>query len=234
MVARGRCAQQTPLVSSRAPALLAGYGVVAGLNVLGHLTEQAWLTTLTKPLLMPLLAGYLLAASGRPLDRRATLVLVALVFSWVGDLMLMGEGETFLLAGIGGFLLAQLTYLAAFAPTVRGGPLARRPALITPYVIAWAGLIAVLGPGLDDLLVPVMVYGAALVAMAAAATGVHPRTGAGAALFVVSDSLIALTRLTDRLPLSAGLAGAAVMATYTLGQGLIVNGVVASAARPGE
>jgi uncharacterized membrane protein YhhN len=229
MVARGRSAQQTPPVSSRAPALLAGYGVVAGLNVIGQLTDQAWLTTLTKPLLMPLLAGYLLAASGRPLDRRARLVLVALVFSWVGDLLLMGEGETFLLAGIGGFLLAQLTYLAAFAPTVRGGPLARRPALIAPYVIAWAGLIAVLGPGLDDLLAPVMVYGAALMAMAATATGVHPRTGVGAALFVASDSLIALTRLTDRLPLSPALAGAAVMATYTLGQGLIVNGVVASA-----
>jgi uncharacterized membrane protein YhhN len=228
LLARDGLAQQTPPVSSRAPALLAGFGVVSGLNVLGHLTDQPWLRALTKPLLMPLLAGYLLAASGRPLDRRARLVLVALVFSWVGDLMLMGEGEPWLLAGIGGFLLAQLTYVAAFGPSVPGGPLARRPALIGPYVVAWAGLMAVLGPGLDDLLVPVMVYGAALVTMAATATGVHPRTGTGAALFVVSDALIALTRLTDRLALRPSLTEAAVMSTYTLGQGLIVSGVAAS------
>jgi alkenylglycerophosphocholine/alkenylglycerophosphoethanolamine hydrolase len=220
-------------MSSRAPALLAGYGVVCGLNVLGHVLEQPWLRWLTKPLLMPLLAGYLLAASGRPLDRRSRLVLVALVWSWVGDLMLMGEGETFLLAGLGGFLLAQLTYLAAFGPSVRSGLLGRQPALVAPYVIAWAGLLAVLGPRLDDLLLPVTVYGASLVAMAATATGVHRRTAVGAGLFVVSDALIALTRLTGQLPLRASRAEPLVMSTYTLGQALITSGVVA-AARPAD
>jgi uncharacterized membrane protein YhhN len=220
-------------MSSRPPALLAGFGVVSGLNVLGHVLEQPWLASLTKPLLMPLLAGYLLAASGRPFDRRARLVLVALVFSWVGDLLLMGEGETFLLAGLGGFLLAQLTYLAAFAPSVRSGPLGRQPALIAPYVIAWAGLMAVLGPELGDLLLPVMVYGAALVAMAATATGVHRRTAVGAGLFVVSDALIALTRVTDRLPMRTSHAQAMVMSTYTLGQALITSGVLtAQPSRP--
>jgi uncharacterized membrane protein YhhN len=214
--------------ASRAPALLAAYAVVSGLNVLGHLVDADALVVLTKPLLMPLLAGYLLAATGRPLTRRVLLVLVALAFSWAGDLALMGAGEGFFLAGLGGFLLAQLSYIAAFAPTVRDGPLGRRPVLVLPYVLAWAALMAVLAPSLGSLLVPVMLYGAALVTMAATATGVHRWTSLGAALFVVSDSLLAFTRLSDALPLGEGAAGALVMSTYTLGQGLIVAGVVAA------
>jgi uncharacterized membrane protein YhhN len=226
-------AQQTGGMTSsslagRSRALLAGYAAVAGLNVLGHVAGQAWLVTLTKPLLMPLLAGYLLAASGRPLTRRTLLVLVALAFSWAGDLLLMGTGEGFFLAGLGGFLLAQVAYITAFAPSVRTGPLAQRPVLALPYVLAWAGLMAVLAPGLGSLLVPVMLYGAALITMAATATGVHRWTGVGAALFVVSDSLLALTRLSDAVPLPPSAAGALVMSTYTVGQGLIVAGVVAA------
>jgi uncharacterized membrane protein YhhN len=233
MLPHGTPAQQTGAMTSsslagRSRALLAGYAIVAGLNVLGHLTELSWLVILTKPLLMPLLAGYLLAASGRPLTRRTLLVLVALAFSWLGDLLLMGRGEGFFLAGLGGFLLAQVTYITAFAPSVRSGPLGRRPVLALPYVLAWAGLVAVLAPSLGSLLVPVMLYGAALLTMAATATGVHAWTAVGAALFVVSDSLIALTRLSDAVPLSSSAAGALVMSTYAVGQGLIVAGVVAA------
>jgi uncharacterized membrane protein YhhN len=202
--------------------------VVSGLNVLGHVVAAPALVTVTKPALMPLLAAYLLAATARPLTRRVRLVLVALAFSWAGDLALMGTGEVFFLAGLGGFLLAQLSYIAAFAPTVRDGPLGRRPVLVLPYVLAWAALIAVLAPSLGSLLVPVMLYGAALLTMAATATGVHRWTVVGAALFVVSDSLLALTRLSDALALGEGAAGALVMSTYTLGQGLIVAGVVAA------
>jgi uncharacterized membrane protein YhhN len=232
MLPRRGAAQHTAGMSgssaSRAPVLLVAYAVASGLNVLGHLVDAAALTVVTKPLLMPLLAGYLLAATGRPLTRRVRLVLVALAFSWVGDVALMGVGDGWFLAGLGGFLLAQLSYIAAFAPSVRAGPLGRRPVLALPYVAAWAALIAVLAPSLGGLLVPVMLYGAALMTMAATATGVHRWTAVGAALFVASDSLLALTRLSDAVSLGEGAAGALVMSTYTLGQGLIVAGVVAA------
>ena len=40
---------------------------------------------------------------------------------------------------------------------------------------------------------PIVVYAAALVTMAVLATGVSPSTAVGAILFLLSDSLIALT-----------------------------------------
>lgn len=52
------------------------------------------------------------------------LVLVALAFSWLGDLALIGTGRLFL-AGLGAFLLGHIAYAAAFL--VRGAALA--PAL---------------------------------------------------------------------------------------------------------
>jgi uncharacterized membrane protein YhhN len=74
----------------------------------------------------------------------------------------------------------------------------------------------------------VTLYAAALVTMAVLAIGVSPATAAGAALFLVSDSLIALTGLSDLLP---DAAGDAIMPTYVVGQLLIVLGVLQNLGR---
>jgi uncharacterized membrane protein YhhN len=64
--------------------------------------------------------------------------------------------------------------------------------------------------------------------MAVLATGVSPVTAVGAVLFLVSDSLIALTELSDRLPDGAGTW---IMPTYVVGQLLIVLGVLQNLGR---
>jgi len=64
--------------------------------------------------------------------------------------------------------------------------------------------------------------------MAVLATGVSPSTAVGAILFLLSDSLIALTGLTDLLP---DAAGSPIMPTYILGQLLIVVGVLQNLGR---
>ena len=67
--------------------------------------------------------------------------------------------------------------------------------------------------------------------MAVLATGVSPTTAAGAVLFLISDSLIALTELSDRLP--GGIADW-IMPTYLVGQLLIVLGVLQNLSRWSE
>jgi hypothetical protein len=42
------------------------------------------------------------------------LILLGLVFSWFGDASLIGETQTLFLLGLGAFLLAHVTYIAAF------------------------------------------------------------------------------------------------------------------------
>lgn len=207
---------------------LIAYLVVAGLNVLGGLLDSDELLVVSKPLLMPFLLAFFVASLGGLEHPLATWVKRALVFSWLGDLLLMGDGELFFILGIAGFLGAQICYIAGFRAFIGLGPLRDKPWLAAPYVAVGLGLLVILAPDLGVLLVPVTIYAAALVTMAVLAIGVSPATGTGAALFLLSDSLIALTGLSDVLPESAG---DAIMPTYVVGQLLIVLGVLQNLGR---
>jgi uncharacterized membrane protein YhhN len=207
---------------------LIAYLVASALNVVGVFLSLRGLTVATKPFLMPLLLAYFVASLDGLTHRLVTWVRAALVFAWIGDLLLMGSGQLFFVLGLLGFLGAQMCYIAGFRPYATLGPLRRRPWLALPYIAYGAGLLILLYPDLDGLLVPVVVYATALVAMAVLATGVSPTTAVGAMFFVLSDSVLALTRLSDLLPDGAGML---VMPTYVVGQLLIVMGVLQNLGR---
>ena len=206
-----------------------GYVALSVANVVGHLVDAPLLVTVTKPLLMPVLAVWLWRSTSHP--RVVRLVTIGLGWSWLGDLALMGDGEAWFLAGIGAFAVAQVLYTVAFWPAARDGLPRRRPVVLLPYLAVWVAMMPFLATRVDDLFVPVAIYGLLLVAMAALAVGVHRLTAIGAALFVVSDALIALTALAG---LTVPASGALVMATYTAAQGLIALGVHRHAAAEGH
>lgn len=196
---------------------------VAGLHLVGQLTGLTLLHLTTKPLLMPALLAWFLTVT--PRSRLRTLVAVGLGWSWLGDLGLMPSGEGWFLAGLGAFLVAQLTYAVAFWPSRRDSVFAR-PLLTLPYLAVLAGLLAALWGDLGDLRVPVTVYAVVIVTMAMLATGIDRLVGVGAALFVASDALIALDTLAGavRLPVH----GFWVMLTYLAAQLLIATGVAST------
>lgn len=161
----------------------------------------------TKPLLMPVL----MAGRDQPTRR-------ALALSGAGDVALLGESEAAFTAGLAGFLGAQLAWIAALRSRPTGRLLRRRPALALPYVVAWAGLNAYLWPRTERDRVPVLAYSAVLVTMALTALDTGGRAAVGGALFMASDSLLALERFGGlQLPSHEGW----VMATYTAAQGLL-------------
>lgn len=202
---------------------LIAYLVTAGLSVFGVFTDSTQLFDVTKPLLMPLLLAFFVASLDGLQHPCATWVKRALVFSWVGDVFLMIHGDLFFGLGLAAFLGAQICYIAGFRPYAALGPLRARPWLALPYIAVGVGLLALLFADLGPLLVPVLIYATALVTMAILSTGVSPVTAAGGALFLISDSLIALTELSDRLPDGAS---SWIMPTYVVGQLLIVVGVL--------
>lgn len=216
----------------RPAGLLGGYAVLCVVHVTAQALEASTLAMVTKPLLMPLLAGYLLAASPRPLPRTLRLVLLALAFSWLGDVLLLGDGDAWFLAGLVGFLLAQLTYIVAFVPAVRARPNGRPPLPGLLFVAYGAVMVGALAPDVGALLLPVMVYVAAICTMAVVAPAVNLWTAIGAALFVASDSILAVSVFTDRLSGAQAMAGVLVMSTYALAQGLIVHGVLVAHRTP--
>lgn len=176
-------------------------------------------------LLMPTLAAVVASATRWPRGHLVTWVLVALGFSWLGDLVpsLVGDDAAFLVM-VGFFLLAQVAYVVAFAPHVRRSVVYRRPLLLLPYAAVLVGLVAACAPGADSLLVPVAIYGGVLAAMAVLATGLGRLATVGGAIFLLSDSLIALDAFVPSWDLAEQ--GFWVMLTYVVGQGLLASAVI--------
>ncbi|MFP4149220.1 MAG: lysoplasmalogenase [Nitriliruptoraceae bacterium] len=200
--------------------------VVAAVHLAAQAAGIGVLQTVTKPLLMPALA--LWAATSMPASRLRTLLLVALGWSWLGDVALMPGGGTWFLLGLGAFLLAQLTYAGAFWP-YRQHSLLATPVRVLPYLVLLVGLPAVLWGDLGALRVPVAVYATVIVSMAVLATGLNRATGIGAGLFVLSDALIAAGSVTAALRLPVH--DLWVMLTYLAAQGLLAQGIRAGALR---
>ena len=210
--------------------LLISYAAVAVVYLLAIVVGAAPLAIMTKSLLMPLLAAYLVSVSPRPFHRMVRLVLGALAFSWLGNMLLetsrLVEGDVLFLAGLGAFLATQVLYIVAFTPVVRAGTPPRPPLWALLYVLYGAVLVGALGASLGGLLLPVAIYAVAICTMGIVASGINVWTAVGAAAFVLSDSLIALGELADALPFTDTVERVLVMSTYVVAQALIVYGVV--------
>ena len=194
---------------------------------------------ITKPLLMPVLGTAFASSLGaRDLNHGGLLrggTVAAQALSGVGDIALLNKSEPAFLGGLGAFFGAHIAYTAAFADA--GRPLSDRSG--TTGVQAAAATFLLTGPLMaraagrksSTLRLPVLAYAGILSSMFAASTRLDPsipedarRTVvAGTALFLASDSILGAREflLAEKSPLT----DAAVMATYTTGQGLIALGV---------
>jgi uncharacterized membrane protein YhhN len=169
--------------------------------------RQRWLT---KPLLMPVL----MAGRDRPTQR-------ALALGGVGDMALLGSGEAAFTAGLVSFLAGHVAWIIALRQRPRGGRLRARRALAAPQVAVFGAMNAYLWKRTGKDRLPVLVYSSALLAMSLAALDSgSPRTAAGGALFLASDTLLALEKFGGlHVPAHEGL----VMATYTSAQALLAT-----------
>jgi uncharacterized membrane protein YhhN len=165
---------------------------------------------LTKPLLMPVL----MAGRDRPVQR-------ALALGGAGDVALLGSGETAFTAGLVSFLAGHVAWIIALRQRPGGGYLRARPGLAVPHLATFGAMNAYLWNRTGKDRIPVFVYSAVLLAMSLAALDSgSPRTAAGGALFLASDTLLALEKFGDlRLPAHEGL----VMATYASAQALLAG-----------
>lgn len=157
-----------------------------------------------------------------------TWLLVALLLGLAGDVFLLGESDTRFRLGLAAFLVGHLAFLVSFT----------RLGLHPPTWTWWAWVVllvcllatrqvapAAYVHGGTALALPVAAYTVVIGAMVIIAfdTGV-PLIAAGATVFAVSDSILAVDRFVEPRP----WAPVAVMVTYHVGQALIVAGVLAT------
>jgi len=187
-----------------------------------------WLEYLFKPTLMISLGIWYFQntrASSPPFNKYIAFAIFA---SLLGDIFLLRGGG--FLPGLAAFLLAHIAYIIAF---YRNNPI---PVFFQKDRLPWAVLVAIYGgillyvllPHLGAMQVPVVVYALTILTMILTALNrwkCVPQTSfapvlIGAILFVLSDSLLAINKFVGSLPAS----GILIMATYAIGQYLIVTG----------
>lgn len=203
--------------------LLRAFELVLVVHLAAQLFGADEVARWTQWLLMPLLAAHLAVATraGRP--RLVRLVLVGLVFSWLGDLLPHFSGDGSFLVMVGMFAVAQAAYALAFWP-FRAASLLRSPWALA-YAAVGVAMVVLCAPGAGPLLPAIVGYAVLITVMAVLATGVHLLAAIGGAVFVLSDSLIALEAFVPGWELPGQ--GFWVMLTYAVAQLLIVLGVLA-------
>lgn len=195
-----------------------------------YLFTQKWQPFPGSALLKGCAAGALavLALTARGSRRGATLLALALAFSTAGDVLLDLDSRLFAF-GLGAFLLAHLTYITLFLRNRTAGtaPEPWRLMAVLLIVLYSVTLSMWIVPSAGALAVPVVFYVCALTAMVSTATLARfrqPWVAAGAILFLISDSLLAIHKFKTPVPLHDYL----VWTTYYLGQCGIALGYLGS------
>lgn len=172
-------------------------------------------TYITKPLLIPLLAWGLVGSAWG----RVKWVWIALFFSWVGDVLLMLPYNLFVF-GLASFLLAHVFYIRHFWGEWDRQQVPFRWPTAGGVVIYLLALLLFLYPILGALKIPVILYGFVISTMLLLALHTRrPGYSLGAALFVLSDSILAVNKFHTPIPFAALL----VMSTYGLAQFYLVK-----------
>ncbi len=178
---------------------LVGFILTSLLNLGGQIFLFETLTVWSKVFIIPALAGYIYSnySPSKP-------YLIALFFSWLGDLFLIPNDPLYFILGIGAFWLTQLLYCQLMLQELKGGfwtqfrkKKARIPLLLLGSYLAV--ILTLMFPRLGALQFPVSLYAVTLsmtgfLGILIALEKANRTTGylaVGAILFVVSDSMIA-------------------------------------------
>ena len=204
------------------------YFVLSAVNIIAGIIENVWIGYITKPLLMLTLAFFYFQYSQKTLNNRDKIVLGALLFSCLGDtfLMFQGANPNFFLFGLGAFLLAQVCYVVLFQREGKPNYLRWIPFVLYSSLL----LFILLNKITSDLRIPIIVYSLVITMMGIRSSErqvsqkSYQLVLVGAVLFIISDSLIALSKFVASFP----LAGVWIMLTYVIAQYLIIKGLMLS------
>lgn len=185
-----------------------------------------------KPILIPLL-GF--GVYFQPKFRLRKTLLKALLFSWIGDVVLLFAdiAEIYFILGLVSFLISHLFYCLLFNKQTKTQNKRNKGLFIIGSItiaVYLIGMISFLMPTLGDLEIPVIVYASIISTMLLFAFNgflVWEKSGRnyvflGALFFVISDSILAVNKFHSPIEKSPFF----IMLTYLVAQYLIVIGII--------
>ncbi len=211
--------------------LLIIYFAALAIEVFANLTKNLQMQYFSKPLLMLILLFYY-TINTRKLASAKYLIIFALIFSWLGDVLLLLDKQfkTFFIYGLIAFLIAHIFYIFYFWKIRKLNNIDTLPnSLIFGGIAVYTlALFAVVAPHVQNLIVPVAIYALIISVMFAVSLTAFDFGKlafgkicvAGTFLFLISDSILAINRFVAPFTLAPVL----VMLTYSLAQLLIAEG----------
>ena len=185
-----------------------------------------------KPALIPLL---IVGVYFSKKFQTQNILLTALVFSWIGDVILLFSdiAEIYFILGLISFLISHIIYCALFNRQIKEKTKKNTvififgSLIIACYLI---GMLSILVPALGDLKIPVIVYASVISIMLLLAykglliwkKPANQYVFFGALFFVVSDSILAINKFHFPIQKSSFI----IMLTYLVAQYLIVKGIL--------
>jgi uncharacterized membrane protein YhhN len=203
------------------------------LFIIAHSCQLVTIAFIFKVLIIPPLMVIFIVNLRHDTNRLHKYMFAGLFFSWIGDVLLEvpGGGELMFMAGLGGFLLSLLLYSFVFLATPgKNEVFHSRFYLLTPVLLYGIAMGLYLNKYLGEMRLPVIVYETAMITMLAGAVnriGKVNRTSytlvlAGAILFIISDSVLAINKFVQPVTLSTLI----IMGTYIAAQWLITVGYI--------
>jgi uncharacterized membrane protein YhhN len=202
-----------------------GFFLVYAVLILLGFENLAWYL---KPLLIPALMLITFSVKTFPSKNK---LFFALLFSWIGDVLLMfaPEHDLFFISGLVSFLTAHLVYIQLLWSTGKIATSSKAYLFLLPFILLYLfAFLSTLWSDLGEMKIPVAFYAAVISCMLVAAfryymnhknlTSLHLLFGAF--FFVASDSILAWDKFYQTLPLGSFL----IMSTYLAAQYMLVAG----------
>ncbi|WP_323788621.1 lysoplasmalogenase [Psychroserpens sp.] len=196
----------------------------------GSFADFAALHYFTKPLIIVSLLLFFYTRNHRLDPTIKKLMILALVFSLIGDVALLFDtiNPVYFIIGLGSFLLAHGMYVIVFLK--QRNPQKSPLGFMALMLVYAAFLFYILKDGLGELLLPVIVYMMVILSMSTTAFLRQKQNNSksynwvfiGAILFMISDSILAIDKFYQPLELSS----IGIMLTYALAQYCIVIGIL--------
>jgi uncharacterized membrane protein YhhN len=209
------------------------YFFLGFLFILSVYFNYSFLQMLLKALIIPSLIIFFLISRGKVHYKEDKWIITALIFSWIGDVLLQikNGGYLYFLLGLISFLLTHILYAIVFFETTGEFIFLKTKRLLLLVIIIYGALIIyTIMPGLGKLQIPVTIYGIIITGMVVAALSRYGKVNEtsymlvflGAVLFLISDSLIAMNKFKQSFPEASVL----IMCTYLAGQFMIIEGTI--------
>ncbi len=188
------------------------------LLLIGGKEDMAWWL---KPLLIPILIS--IVSVSEPFKTQKTL-LFALFCSWIGDVLLMfaDQHSLFFISGLVSFLIAHLLYIYLFQKQTIHNENKSHLKFIPLVVVYLLVVLSILWETLHEMKIPVTIYAIVISLMLFWSIKAYFQWGKpsnywvliGASLFVISDSVLAVTKFHSLIPMSSFW----IMSTYLAAQ----------------